>query len=245
MVNSFSIMSRVFPLLVVGLTACGPAGPPGPKGDPGDAGPPGSPGPPGPPGDAGPPGPPGPLPVIADGGGLTGDGSAGSPLAIAGYGPIAFGNGPSIISYGGFQFDRTFSVAPVFVGSILQLDPANAGMELTLKGRSRSDVSLQAYCFGNSQANRVPWMAAEPGSYNIGGETIQFGVSASQGNSSFSVTFPNQFATPPVVIVTPTGSSCRVTTTSVSGFSVVTAGLGGSHNRRDRRGPVPAGPAEV
>lgn len=57
----------------------GPAGPPGPAGP---MGPPGADGPAGPAGPAGPQGPVGPPPTVLAGGGLTGTGAVGSPLAV-------------------------------------------------------------------------------------------------------------------------------------------------------------------
>lgn len=73
----------------------GPAGDPGPQGAPGEPGvagatgpqgpmgDPGVAGPAGPTGETGPQGPVGPTPVIALGGGLTGDGSSSAPLAVS------------------------------------------------------------------------------------------------------------------------------------------------------------------
>jgi len=81
-------MTRMLPLLTLvsfGCSSTGPEGmqgPPGPTGPRGEMGAPGVDGQNGMPGQPGQPGPPGPAPVIALDAGLSGDGSAGSPLTV-------------------------------------------------------------------------------------------------------------------------------------------------------------------
>ncbi len=202
----------------------GPAGPAGANGAVGATGPAGTQGPAGPAGAVGPTGPQGPYPVVAVGGGLTGDGSPGSPLALA-TSAFAFGRTGAVEAFDAFEFNHTFSQTPVVLATVHEQDNSGA-MEVRLNGLSRSHADIQVYCNGQARADSLAWMGVLPGAHTVQGKTIRAGRTAAGGSTTVAVLFPGAFTQKPVVIVLPdeinsnSGAiTCRVISVSTTSFT--------------------------
>ncbi len=141
-------------------------------------------------------------------------------------GPLAFGFTGRVEGYDGFSFHHTFSALPALVLSLYEVDDSG-GTEVRVNNLWRNGASVQVYNVGNVAADGMFWLGVEPGSYTIGGRSLQAGRQASGGANTFAVNYSVAFTTTPVVIVTPEeiGSNggaitCRLQTSNAAGFTV-------------------------